>query len=114
MLRLVGYASSSVVDTIGTLSFSTASNCGSTFFSDELVQSTATSGFEALIAFLASSEIRDTQRFGQAGHVAEIPSDFGGIDVDRADDLESLAFRDLPDDAEADGTETEMQHADGT
>ena len=111
---MVGYASSSVVDTIGTLSFSTVSNCGSTFFSDELVHSTATSGFDALIAFLRVVRDPNTQRPGQAGHVAEVPSDLGGIDVDRADDPESLALRHLPDDAEADRTETEMQYPDGT
>ena len=55
MFRLVGYASSSVVETIGTFSFSTVSNCGNTVFNDELVHSTATSGLVALIAFLASS-----------------------------------------------------------
>ena len=56
MLPFVGYASSSVVDTIGTLSFRIASICGSTFFSDELVHITTTSGFVALIAFFASSD----------------------------------------------------------
>ncbi len=40
-----GYASSSVVDTIGTRRFSTAATCGQTFRSAELVQSTATCGF---------------------------------------------------------------------
>ena len=56
MFALVGYASSSVVDTMGTLSFKIASICGSTFFIDEFVHSTTTSGFAALIAFFASSE----------------------------------------------------------
>ena len=54
-LLLTGYASSSVVDTIGTFSFSTASNSGTTFFRDELVHSTATSGFVALIVRVMSS-----------------------------------------------------------
>ena len=53
-LLFTGYASSSVVETIGTFSFSTASNSGMTFFSDELVQSTATSGREARMVALMS------------------------------------------------------------
>ena len=48
-LRGAGYATSSVVVTIGTRRFSTSSNCGMTSLSDELVQSTATSGLVALI-----------------------------------------------------------------
>ena len=55
-LPFVGYASSSVVDTIGTLSLRISSICGSTVFSDELVQCTTTSGFAALIAFFTSAE----------------------------------------------------------
>ena len=89
-----------MVETIGTFSFSTVSNCGSTAFSDELVHSTATSGFAALIAFLASSETVTLSALAKAGDLAEIASDLGGIDVHRPDDLESLARRDLPDDAE--------------
>ncbi len=54
-LLFTGYASSSVVETIGTLSFSTASNSGTTFFSDELVHSTATCGRVALIVRVMSS-----------------------------------------------------------
>ena len=48
-LRGAGYAASSVVVTIGTRRLRISSNCGSTTFSDELVQSTATSGLVALI-----------------------------------------------------------------
>ena len=51
-----GYASSSVVDTIGILSFRIASICGMTFFSDDCVHSTTTSGFDALMAFRGSSD----------------------------------------------------------
>src|SRR5688572_5657789 len=57
LLPEVGNASSSVVETIGTFSLRTSSNCGTTFFSDELVHSTATSGFVALIAFFKSPAI---------------------------------------------------------
>src|SRR5262245_64662838 len=55
MLLLVGYASSSVVDTMGTLSFSNASICGVTLRSDELVHNTATSGRPAFTTFFTSS-----------------------------------------------------------
>ena len=51
-----GYASSSVVETIGTRSLSTPSICGQTFFNDELVHSTTTSGLVALIAARASGD----------------------------------------------------------
>jgi hypothetical protein len=54
-LLRTGNASSSVVETTGTLSLSTASNSGSTFFSDELVQRTATSGRADLMARAMSS-----------------------------------------------------------
>src|SRR5206468_4233448 len=56
MLRFVGYASSSVVDTIGTRSFRISSICGSTFFNDELVHSTTTSGLAVLIVFFTSPD----------------------------------------------------------
>ena len=72
-----GYASSSVVETIGTFSFRIASICGSTFFSDELVHSTTTSGFAALIAFVASSGHLDAQRAADADDLAEIAADLG-------------------------------------
>jgi hypothetical protein len=49
-----GYDSSSVVETIATFFLSTASICGITFFSEELVQSTATSGLPLLMAPAAS------------------------------------------------------------
>src|SRR5688500_1459568 len=55
MFNPVGYASSSVVETIGTFIFTIDSICGSTRFSDEFVHNTATSGLLALIAFFASS-----------------------------------------------------------
>src|SRR5262245_14112058 len=54
MLPFVGYDSSSVVDTIGTLRRTMVSIWGRIFASDELVQRTTTSGFEDLMAFCAS------------------------------------------------------------
>src|SRR5215216_953922 len=48
-LARAGYAASSVVVTVGTRSLSTSSNWFTTALSDELVQSTATSGLVALI-----------------------------------------------------------------
>jgi len=53
-LRPVGYASSSVVDTMGTFSLRISSICGSTFLSDDRVHSTTTSGLVALMVFFAS------------------------------------------------------------
>ena len=77
------------------------------------MHNTATSGFAALIAFRASSETFTLSGFAQTGHLAEVPADLGRIDIDGADDLESLAPRNLPDDPETDGTQPEMQHPDG-
>src|SRR5688572_30577232 len=57
-LRGAGYAASSVVVTIGTRRLRISSNCGSTIFSDELVQTTATSGLVALIVRPVSSVTR--------------------------------------------------------
>jgi hypothetical protein len=56
-LPRTGYASSSVVETIGTFSLSTASNSGTTRFRLELVQSTATSGLVARIVLAMSPAI---------------------------------------------------------
>ena len=50
-----GYASSSVVETIGTFCFRTASNSGTTFLIEELVHSTATSGLTAFSVFVMSA-----------------------------------------------------------
>ena len=50
-----GYAASSVVVTTGTRCLITSSNSGSTPLSEELVHSTATSGFDALIVFPIST-----------------------------------------------------------
>ena len=53
-----GYDSSSVVETIATFFLRTASICGITLLSDELVHSTATSGLPLLIAPAASLVMR--------------------------------------------------------
>ena len=113
MFALVGYASSSVVDTIGTFSLRMASICGRTFFSDELVHSTTTSGLAALIALLRVVGYLDAKRAIEAGHFAEVATDLRGIDVDCADDLEAFAFCHLLDDADADGPEPEVKDSDG-
>ena len=42
----------------------------------------------------------------KADHIAEIAPDLGGIDVDAADDLESLASGNLPRDRRADRAES--------
>src|SRR5207302_5022854 len=49
---------------------------------------------------------------GQTGDVAEIASDFGGIDVHRADYLEPWTRRNLFDDCRANRAEPEVQHFD--
>jgi hypothetical protein len=45
----------------------------------------------------------DAQRAADAGDLAEIASDLGRIDVDRADDLETAPVGDLLHDRRADG-----------
>ena len=77
------------------------------------MHSTTTSGFAALIVFLASSGYLHLEPAADAGDLAEIPSDLRGIDVDGADDLESLTRGDLPHDAGANGPEAEMHDPDG-
>ena len=86
--------------------------CGSTLFIDELVHSTTTSGFADLDRLARVVRDLDAQRASEAGDLAEIAADLGRIDVDGADDLESLARRDLPDDPGADRPEPEMQDLD--
>ena len=86
-----GYDSSSVVETIATFFLSTVSICGITFFSDELVHSTATSGLPALDRADRVVGDADAQLLVEADHLAEIEADLGAVDVDRADNLESLA-----------------------
>ena len=90
-----GYDSSSVVDTIATFFLSTASICGITFLSDELVHSTATSGLPLLIAPTASLVMRTLQFLVEADHLAEVETDLRAIDVDGADNLKPLARGDL-------------------
>ena len=113
MLPFVGYASSSVVDTIGTLSLRIASICGRTFFIDELVHSTTTSGLVDLIAFFASSDTLTRSVRPTPATSPRSRADLGRIDVDRADDLESLALRDLLDDRRTDWPESEVKNLDG-
>jgi hypothetical protein len=113
MLAFVGYASSSVVDTIGTFSFTIDSICGSTFFSDELVHSTATSGFDALIALRASS---DTLTLSARPTPATSPRSrptFAGSMSTAPTILKPLRDGDLLDDGGADRPEAEMDHPDG-
>ena len=86
--------------------------CGSTVLIDELVHRTTTSGFAAFSALAASAETFTPSRFGQADDVAEIAADLGGIDVDRADDLEAWPRRHLLDDGGADRAEPEMHDSD--
>ena len=54
----------------------------------------------------------DAKRAADAGDLAEIPADLGRIDVHGADNLESLARRDLLDDRRADRPESEMKDPD--
>ncbi len=102
MLPFVGYASSSVVETIGTLSLRIASICGRTFFIDEFVHSTTTSGFVDLMALLASSDTLTRSVRPRPATSPRSRPDLRRIDVDGADDLEALARRDLLDDPGAD------------
>ena len=107
-----GYASSSVVDTIGSLRFRISSICGITLFSDERVQCTTTSGLAALIALPQIVALTFTRSWrAEPGHVAEIASGLRRIDVDGADDFESRAGGDLLRDGRADRSEAEMHHA---
>ena len=55
------------------------------------MHSTTTSGFVALIVFFASSDTLTRSVAADTGDLAEIASGLRRIDVDRADDLESLA-----------------------
>ena len=106
-LLFTGYASSSVVETIGTLSLSTASNSGSTFFRDELVHNTATSGFVDLIVRVRSA-VTFTRRFRPTPQTRprSWPTFAGSIST-RADDDKSFSGGQLAHDAGADGTETD-------
>ena len=89
-----------------------SSICGSTFFSDESVQSTTTSGFVDLMVFFGVGRHLDAERAADARDFAEIPSHFRGIDVHRADDLEPAPIGDLFDDRGANRPEAEMQDLD--
>ena len=87
--------------------------CGMTFFSDELVHSTTTSGFAALIAFFASSE---TLTFSWRPRPATSPRSrptLAGSMSTAPTILKPLRAGDLPDDAGADRSETEVQDLDG-
>ena len=112
MLAPVGYASSSVVDTIGTFSLRISSICGSTFLSDESVQSTTTSGLVALIVFFASSDTLTRSARPTPATSPEIAPDLRGVDVHRADDLETAAIGDLFDDRRADRAEPVVEDLD--
>ena len=83
-----------------------------TFFSDDCVHSTTTSGFDALIAFRIVRHL-DARAAGRHRHVAHIPADLGGIDVHAAHDAEAAARGDLPHDGRSDRPEAEVQDADG-
>ena len=111
-LLFVGYASSSVVDTIGTLSLRISSNCGSTAFSEEPVQCTTTSGLAALIAFLTSPETVTRSGFAELGDLAEIAAGLGGIDVGRPDDAKALAPGDLSHDGRTDWPQPDVHDLD--
>ena len=109
--RGAGYAASSVVVTIGTRRLSTSSNCGSTRLSDELVQSTATSGLAALIVLpMSAVTFTRSRRPSSMTSPASLP-DLLRIDVDGADDLKSLARRELPRHRRADRAEPDVHHA---
>ena len=114
MLLFVGYASSSVVETIGTFSLRIASICGRTFFIDEFVHSTTTSGLVDLMALRASSGHLDAQRSSDGGDLTEVAADLCRIDIDSADDLEALALRNLLHDPDTDWAEPEMKNLDGS
>ena len=110
LCEYAGYASSSVVETIGTLSFRTSSICGQTFSSDELVHSTTTSGFAALIVLRASADTLTPKPLRQARHRAEILPDLRRIDIDPAHHLEPAARGHLLHDGGPDRSEPEVHH----
>ena len=78
-----GYDSSSVVETIATFALRMAASCGTTTFSDELVQWTTTSGLDALSVAAAIAGHAQPEALAQADDVAEVVADLRGIDVDR-------------------------------
>ena len=85
----VGYAASSVVVTTGTRCLSTSSNSGSTPLSDELVHSTATSGFDALIVLPMSTPTFTRSLRVAVDDDADVLPDLQRIDVHGADDAKA-------------------------
>ena len=110
-LRGAGYAASSVVVTMGTRRFSTSSNCGRTALSDELVQSTATSGVTALMVRADVRRHRDAQRPSRLDHVADVATNLLRIDVHAPDDAEALSGGNLTRDERANRTQPHVHHA---
>ena len=86
-------ASSSVVDTIGGFASRIDSICGMTVFSDELVQSTTTSGFADFSAFAASRATFTPRRFVKPETSPRSRPTFAGSMSMRADDRQSAAAR---------------------
>ena len=104
-----GYASSSVLDTIGFFARRIVSICGATPFSVELVQRRTTSGRRRLERGPQIGIDLDAQLPIEADDLPEIAAGLGQIDVDGADDLEPAPHGHLPDDARANRPEPNVQ-----
>ncbi len=85
--------------------------CGNTLTTDELVQSTTTSAFADLQRLGGVARHFHAEPLPQSDDVAEVATRLRRVDVDGADNLETRARRRLLDDGRADGTESEVQHA---
>ena len=97
-----GYESSSVVETIGSLSLRTLSSCGHSFLRLELVQSTAACGFALRIAAETSAATLTPVFFARPTQLAQVLACLGGVDVDGRHHLEVAAGEKLAGDARPD------------
>ena len=104
-----GYASSSVVETIGSFSFSTASICGHTFFERRTGAQHGDVGPGGLHDGAQVVRHRHAKPALEADDLAEIAPQLGGVDVDGADGLETGPGGDLTNHRGADGTKTDVQ-----
>ena len=110
----VGYASSSVVETIGTRRFTMAATCGQHFLAiDELVHRMATSGLVAGSRRRASSDTFTRSLRPSSATSPRSRPDLARIDVDAGDDSETWTRGHLPEDGGANGAQSEMRDANG-
>ena len=89
-------------------------SAATTFASDELVQSTATSGLVALIAASTSSDHLDPQLASELGDSPRSRPTLAGSMSTAPTIFSPLRLGHLPDHADADGTEPHVQHSNRT